>query len=59
MDVDGRLAAQLAERRVEVAISALAVGVGKLEARYLYSGEVRWRFGEWLYAVGLGVDHVR
>ena len=54
VDVDGRLAAQLAERRVEVAVSALATGVGRPEARYLYSGEVRWRFGGWLYAVGQG-----
>ena len=54
VDVDGRLAAQLAERRVEVAVSALATGVGKPGARYLYSGEVRWRFGRWLYAVGQG-----
>ncbi|WP_395850103.1 hypothetical protein [Cystobacter fuscus] len=54
VDVDGRLAVQLAERRVEVAVSALSVGVGKPEARYLYSGEVRWRFGEWLYALGQG-----
>jgi hypothetical protein len=54
VDVDARLAAQLAERRVEVAASALAVGVGKPEARYLYSGEVRWHFAGWLYAVGQG-----
>jgi len=54
VDVDGRLAAQLAERRVEVAVSALAAGVGKPGARYVYSGEVRWRFGGWLYAVGQG-----
>jgi hypothetical protein len=54
VDVDGRLATQLAERRVEVAVGALAVGVGKPEARYLYSGEVRWRFGGWLYALGQG-----
>jgi hypothetical protein len=54
VDVDGRLAAQLVERRVEVAVSALATGVGRPGARYLYSGEVRWRFGGWLYAVGQG-----
>ncbi|HEX8435242.1 hypothetical protein, partial [Archangium sp.] len=54
VDVDGRLAAQLAERRVEVAVSALATGVGRPGANYLYSGEVRWRFGGWLYAVGQG-----
>ncbi|WNG52768.1 hypothetical protein F0U60_35595 [Archangium minus] len=54
VDVDGRLAAQLAERRVEVAVSALAIGVGRPGANYLYSGEVRWRFGGWLYAVGQG-----
>ncbi|OJH38486.1 hypothetical protein BON30_24200 [Cystobacter ferrugineus] len=54
VDVDWRLAVQLAERRVEVAVSALAAGVGRPEARYLYSGEVRWRFGGWLYAVGQG-----
>ena len=54
VDVDGRLAAQLAERRVEVAVSALATRVGRPGARYLYSGEVRWRFGGWLYAVGQG-----
>ena len=54
VDVDGRLAVQLAERRVEVAVTALAAGVGKPEARFLYSGEVRWRFGGWLYALGQG-----
>jgi len=54
VDVDGRLAAQLAERRLELAVNALAAGVGRPGARYLYSGEVRWRFGELLYAVGQG-----
>lgn len=48
------LAAQLVERRVEVAVNALAVGVGRRGARYLFSGEVRWRFGGWLYALGQG-----
>jgi hypothetical protein len=54
VDVDGRLALQLAERRVEVALTALASGAPRPGARYLYSGEVRWRFGGWLYALGQG-----
>jgi hypothetical protein len=55
VDVDGRLVAQLApHRRVEVALTALAMGAFQPGARYLYSGEARWRFGRWVYAVAQG-----
>jgi hypothetical protein len=54
VDVDGRLAAQLANRNLEVALSGLALGLGQPEARHLYSGQVRWRFGGKLYALAEG-----
>lgn len=38
-----RAETQVVERRVEVAVSALAVGVGRPEARYLYL--------EWLHSL--------
>jgi hypothetical protein len=41
VDVDGRLAAQLAHRNLEVALSGLALGLGQPGARHLYSGQVR------------------
>ncbi|MCP3098411.1 hypothetical protein LZ198_05905 [Myxococcus sp. K15C18031901] len=54
-DVDGRVAVQLFERALEVAVKGLAVGAGKPGARYLGSAEVRWRFlGGKLYAMGTG-----
>ncbi|QSQ17166.1 hypothetical protein [Myxococcus landrumensis] len=54
-DVDGRVAVQLFERSVEVALKGLAVGVGQPGARYLGSAEVRWRFlGGGFYATGTG-----
>ncbi|GEN12098.1 hypothetical protein MFU01_71350 [Myxococcus fulvus] len=54
-DVDGRVAVQLFERALEVALKGLAVGTGKPGARYLGAAEVRWRFlGGQLYAMGTG-----
>lgn len=54
VDVDGRLAVQLAGRSLELALSGLALGVGQPGARYLYSGQVRWRLGGKLYVLGQG-----
>jgi hypothetical protein len=54
LDVDGRLAAQLANRDLEVALSGLALGLGQPGARHLYSGQVRWRFGHKLYGLAEG-----
>ncbi|MGZ3457478.1 MAG: hypothetical protein ACXU86_03125 [Archangium sp.] len=54
VDVDGRLAAQLAHRNLEVALSGMALGLGQPGARHLYSGQVRWRFGHMLYALAEG-----
>ncbi|MBU8901009.1 hypothetical protein KRR26_35985 [Corallococcus sp. M34] len=52
-DVDGRVAVQLFERSLEVALKGLGVGMGQPGARYLGGAEVRWRFlnGK-LYAMG-------
>ncbi|MCK8503278.1 hypothetical protein [Myxococcus fulvus] len=53
VDVDGRVAVQLFERALEVALKGLAVGAWKPGARYLGAAEVRWRFlGGKLYAMG-------
>ena len=54
-DVDGRVAVQLFERSLEVALKGLGVGMGQPGARYLGAAEVRWRFlsGK-LYAMGTG-----
>ncbi|MCP3065664.1 hypothetical protein LXT21_43545, partial [Myxococcus sp. K38C18041901] len=53
VDVDGRVAMQFFERALEVGLKGLAVGVGKLGARYLGAAELRWRFlGGRLYAMG-------
>jgi hypothetical protein len=55
VDADGRLAVQLFHRDVEAAVRGLGVGLGQPGARYLASGEVRWRFlGGRLYALGQG-----
>jgi len=54
-DLDGRVAVQLFERSLEVALKGLAVGAGKPGARFLGATEVRWRFlGGRLYAMGTG-----
>lgn len=54
-DVDGRVAVQLFERSLEVALKGLGVGMGQPGARYLGAAEVRWRFlGGRLYALGTG-----
>ncbi|WP_426735926.1 hypothetical protein [Myxococcus faecalis] len=53
VDVDGRVAVQLFERALEVALKGLAVGAWKPGARYLGAAEVRWRFlGGKFYAMG-------
>jgi len=55
VDADGRLAVQLLNRDLEVALRGVAVGLRQPGARYLASGEVRWRFlGGALYALGQG-----
>jgi hypothetical protein len=54
VDVDGRAAAQLFHRRLEVAVEGLAVGVGQPGPRYLLSGEARWRFAWRLYVLATG-----
>ncbi|WP_157758588.1 hypothetical protein [Cystobacter fuscus] len=54
VNVDGRLAAQLAHRTMEVALNGPALGLGQPEARHLYSGQVRWRFSRTLYALAEG-----
>jgi len=54
-DVDGRVAVQLFERSLEVALKGLGVGMGQPGARYLGGAEVRWRFlGGKLYVMGTG-----
>lgn len=54
-DVDGRIAVQLFERSLEVALKGLGVGMGQPGARYLGAAEVRWRFlGGTLYVMGTG-----
>ncbi|MBZ4374583.1 hypothetical protein NR800_25350 [Corallococcus interemptor] len=53
VDVDGRLEVQSPHRDLTVAAGGLAVGLGAPDARYLVSGEARWRFlGGKLYALG-------
>ncbi|WP_244981923.1 hypothetical protein [Corallococcus exercitus] len=54
VDTDGRLALQLFERNLEVAVSVLGMGLGRQGARYLVSGDLRWRFAGRLYALGQG-----
>ncbi|MCP3168848.1 hypothetical protein [Myxococcus qinghaiensis] len=55
VDADGRLEVQAFRRNLTVAVGGLAVGAGQPGARYLVSGEARWRFlGGTLYAVGQG-----
>ncbi|QSQ21626.1 hypothetical protein JY651_41735 [Pyxidicoccus parkwayensis] len=54
-DVDGRVAVQLFQRNLELAVKGLGVGMGKPGARYLGAAEGRWRFlGGKLYAMGTG-----
>ena len=54
-DVDGRVAVQLFERSLEVALKGLGVGMGQPGARYLGAAEVRWRvLGGRFYALGTG-----
>ncbi len=54
VDVDGRVAVQLSERSLELGMKGLALGLGQPAARYVYAGELRWRFaGKW-YALAQG-----
>jgi hypothetical protein len=54
VEVAGRLGLQLAQRRLEVAVSGQLLGPGQPGAWHVYSGQVRWRFAEALYALGQG-----
>lgn len=54
VEVAGRLGLQLAQRRLEVAVSGLVLGPGQPGAWHVYSGQVRWRFAGALYALGQG-----
>ncbi|WP_241759103.1 hypothetical protein [Pyxidicoccus parkwayensis] len=55
VDLDGRVAAQLFNRNLEVAVKGLALGMGEPDPRYLASAEVRWRFlGGRFYALCQG-----
>jgi hypothetical protein len=55
LDVDGRLEVQAFHRNLTVGAGGVVVGAGQPGARYLASGEARWRFlGGALYAVGQG-----
>lgn len=55
VDVEGRLEVQVFHRNLTVAVGGMAMGTGQPGARYLVSGEARWRFlGGKLYAVGHG-----
>jgi hypothetical protein len=54
-DVDGRVAVQLFQRNVELAVKGLGVGMGQPGARYLGAAETQWRFlGGKLYSLGTG-----
>ncbi|NOK12778.1 hypothetical protein HNS30_27415, partial [Corallococcus exercitus] len=44
VDLDGRLEVQLLHRDFTVAVGGLAMGMGEPGARFLVSGEARWRF---------------
>ncbi|WP_375755336.1 hypothetical protein [Corallococcus exercitus] len=54
VDTDGRLALQLFDRNLELATSVLGMGLGQPGARYLVSGDLRWRFAGRLYVLGQG-----
>ncbi|WP_375743625.1 hypothetical protein NR800_37030 [Corallococcus interemptor] len=55
VDVDGRVEAQLFHRNLTVGVGGLATAMGQPGARYLVSGEARWRFlGGNLYTLGQG-----
>ncbi|MCP3105336.1 hypothetical protein LZ198_41370 [Myxococcus sp. K15C18031901] len=55
VDVDGRLEVQLFHRNLSVGVGGLATGMGDSGARYLVSGDVRWRFlGGKLFLLGQG-----
>ncbi|RKH31893.1 hypothetical protein D7X12_37975, partial [Corallococcus sicarius] len=55
VDVDGRVEAQLFHRDLSLSAGGLATAVGQPGARYLVSGEARWRLlGGNLYALGQG-----
>ncbi|RKG56875.1 hypothetical protein D7X30_22350 [Corallococcus sp. AB011P] len=55
VDVDGRVEAQLFHRDLSLGVGGLATAMGQSGARYVVSGEARWRFlGGNLYALGQG-----
>ncbi len=50
-----RVAVQLFQRNIELAVKGLGVGMGQPGARYLGAAEARWRLlGGKLYAMGTG-----
>ncbi|RUO91227.1 hypothetical protein D7Y11_21020 [Corallococcus sp. AB018] len=55
VDVDGRVEVQLFHRNLTVGVGGLATAMAQPGARYVVSGEARWRFlGGNLYALGQG-----
>ncbi|WP_375745641.1 hypothetical protein NR800_13070 [Corallococcus interemptor] len=55
VDMDGRVEAQLFHRNFSLGVGGLATAMGQSGARYLVSGEARWRLlGGNLYALGQG-----
>jgi len=55
VDADGRVEAHLLHQDLSLGLRGLAAGMGQAGARYLVSGEARWRFlGGRLFAVGQG-----
>jgi hypothetical protein len=54
VDVDGRVAVQLFERSLEVAVSGWALGLRQPGSHHVYSGQVRWRLTPWLYVLAQG-----
>ncbi|HVG57565.1 MAG TPA: hypothetical protein VNA24_03365 [Hyalangium sp.] len=54
VEVAGRLGLQLAQRRLEVAVSGQWAEPGQPGAWHVYSGQVRWRFAGALYTLGQG-----
>ncbi|TQF10307.1 hypothetical protein FJV41_40075 [Myxococcus llanfairpwllgwyngyllgogerychwyrndrobwllllantysiliogogogochensis] len=55
VDVDGRVETHLFHQDLSLGVGGLATGMGQPGARYLVSGEARWRFlGGRLFAVGQG-----
>ncbi|MCP3167115.1 hypothetical protein [Myxococcus qinghaiensis] len=55
VDVDGRVETRVLRQDLSLGLRGQATGMGQAGARYLVSGEARWRFlGGRLYAMGQG-----